>query len=329
MKNLSEILRIADGHVAARILHTATELGVFGALEDGPLDADGVTERLGSHRANTEVFLDALVGMQMLRKDAGSYDISPAVRPFLLPGGESYMGDLIRFTSGNWDIWERLPEVIITGQSARAHDMFQSESEQLERFIMAMHNLVRARGDVEHLTQAVDFSSIRTMLDVGSGPASFPIGCCQRYPELAATVFDLPNTLEVTRKVLAREGLSERIALVAGDYRSDPISGRFDLVFLSNVIHAESAETNARLFEKLFANVADGGEIIIKDHILNEDRTAPANGAIFSVSMLLFTEGRDYTFEEVKGWLIAAGFRDVRRVPFGDPPHSALVRARR
>src|SRR6185369_10922963 len=49
----------------------------------------------------------------------------------------------------------------------------------------------------------------------------------------------LPGTLEVTRRHLAESGLEDRIRLVPGDYRRDPLPSGFDVAFLSNIIHGE------------------------------------------------------------------------------------------
>ena len=45
----------------------------------------------------------------------------------------------------------------------------------------------------------------RRLLDVGGGHGLYSIKFCYRYPELEATIFDLPLATETTRKNIAAE----------------------------------------------------------------------------------------------------------------------------
>jgi len=189
-----------------------------------------------------------------------------------------------------------------------------------------MDSLVRARGDAEILLQYLDLTGVKTLLDIGSGPATYPIQFCGRSPALQATIFDLPATLQITEKFVRDAGMRDRINLIAGDYRTDKIPGAYDLVFLSNIIHGEGDEENRRLMSKLYGCLAPGGRIVVKDHILNESRTQPLSGAVFALMMLLTTErGKCYSYAEVKAWLAKAGFGDIHEVSLPPPLTSSLV----
>lgn len=213
-----------------------------------------------------------------------------------------------------------------SGKPARAPDMYQSDPQETARFIEAMDSLVRARGDADMLAGMLDLSEVGELLDVGSGPATYPISFCRKYPALCATIFDLPATLAVTKRFVDASGVGDRIALIAGDYRSDPIPGTYQLAFLSNIIHAESSEENERLTAKLYGCLDRDGAVIVKDHILDDSRTQPSAGALFALLMLLTTErGRCYSFAEVKSWLEKAGFQRVHELPLSPPLTSSLV----
>jgi SAM-dependent methyltransferase len=149
------------------------------------------------------------------------------------------------------------------------------------------------------------------MLDVGSGPGTYPVEFCRRHPHLQVTIFDLPGTLDVTRRHLANSGLEDRIRLVPGDYRRDALPSGFDVAFLSNIIHAEDEATNRELMRKVHAALAPGGRVLIKDHVTDDSGTSPAAAALFSITMLLFTRGRDYAYGEIRSWLLDAGFARV------------------
>ena len=114
--------------------------------------------------------------------------------------------------------------------------------------------------------------------------------------------------------------------MISGDYRSERIPGNYDIIFLSNIIHGESTEKNAALMKKLAMNLNPAGQIVIKDHILDESRAHPPVGAIFSLLMLLTTDGgRCYSFAEIKSWLEIAGLKHVQQIDLAPPLTSSLV----
>jgi hypothetical protein len=321
----SELVKLAGGFVEARLIQAGVELGIFEALRDST-DAEGVALRIKSDMRATEVLLNALISIGLLNKRQSLYSLNETSSTFLLKGSPKYLGGMIQFDSSLWNRWGELEKAVKSGQPARAPDMYQSNPEETARFIEAMDSLVRARGDADILAEMLDLSEVGEVLDVGSGPATYPISFCRKYPALRATIFDLPATLAVTRRFVEASGVGDRIALIAGDYRSDPIPGTYQLAFLSNIIHAESGAENERLAAKLYGCLDRDGAIIVKDHILDDSRARPSAGALFSLLMLLTTErGRCYSFAEVKSWLEKAGFQRVHELPLSPPLTSSLV----
>jgi hypothetical protein len=92
-----------------------------------------------------------------------------------------------------------------------------------------------------------------------------------------------------------------------------------DLALLSAIIHQNSPMQNLDLYRKIFQALEPGGMLMIRDHIMKENRTWPPAGAVFAINMLVGTEGGDtYTFEEVKTALETAGFVDIRQFQQGE-----------
>jgi len=326
--DFSALEALSGAFCRSRVLHAAVELDLFAAVGEGATAAEVAAARGLDPRA-TELLLDAMTAVGLLAKEGGAYALAPASRHHLLPGAPQYFGGMVAFEAASWGLWERLADAVRTGGPVRPPDMYQADPAETRRFILAMDSLVRARGDAAWLAAHLDLGRVERLLDVGSGPATYPIALCRAHPRLNATVFDLPGTLAVTREQVAGAGLAERIDLVPGDYHADPLPDGFDLVFLSNVIHGEDEAACAALMRKCFAALRPGGRVVVKDHILAEDRTRPAGGAVFSLLMLLSTRGRDYAFGEVAGWMADAGFDRPAETVLPPPFSSALVIARR
>jgi predicted O-methyltransferase YrrM len=317
---------LASGHAEARILQTAVSLGLFVALEDRPLDARTVALTLHTDVRATELLLNALVAMALLEKQGTFFSLNPTSSTYLIHSSNKYFGDMVLFESSLWDCWGALEKTIRSGNPARETKMYQEDSRETERFIYAMHSLVEARGDTEVLKEKLDLSGVTDLLDIGSGPGTYPIHFCRQYPDLRITIFDLPGTLKITERFVQASGFHNRLRLIPGDYRFDSIPGRYQLVFLSNIIHAESPETNAALVTKVYHCLEQSGKLVIKDHILDDNLTHPPVGALFSLLMLLTTgQGRCYSFSEVKRWLEATAFKNVVEISLPHPLTSSLV----
>ena len=324
--NFTELMGLSAGHVEARIIQCAIELTIFDALEKSPLSAQAVAHILGLEPKATELLLNALSSLALLQKRADSFSLSAAAQQYLVQKSPQYLGGMIRFESSLWGCWEKLPDAIRTGRPVHPANMYQDDIGETAIFIHAMDSLVKARGDAEVLASVVDWTNVRELLDVGSGPATYPIALCRKYPALRATIFDLPATLKITERYVNDADMGNRIRVLPGDYRSDPIPGSYDSIFLSNIIHGEHFVNNEMLVCKVADNLKPSGHLIIKDHILDDNRTHPRVGAIFSLLMLLTTDGgRCYTFNEIKSWMTAAGLSNIRQIDLAPPLTSALV----
>jgi ubiquinone/menaquinone biosynthesis C-methylase UbiE len=199
-----------------------------------------------------------------------------------------------------WQNFSALDDVVRTGRPARRG--FDHES-----FIMGMHNLTVFR--TESLAKALGLKGIKKMLDLGGGPGTNAIAMAKKG--IQSTVFDLPETINIAKKVARREGV-KGIRFIAGDFHVDSIGSGYDLILLSQIFHAFSAEENIALLRKCNTAVNLGGKVVVQEFPINDNRTSPPHSALFSVNMLVGTErGRCYSPKEMKRWLAGTGFKNI------------------
>jgi SAM-dependent methyltransferase len=322
----SHLMGLASGHAEARILQAAVALDIFEAIASTSKDAQTIANKLHLEPAATELLLNALTALNLLEKRGQDFSLTGAAKQYLLRGSPQYAGGMIMFEELSWQNWAKLPEAIRTGKPVRPANMYQEDPNETEIFINAMDSLVKARGDAEAVISALDWQDFEEFLDIGSGPATYPIALCRRCSNMRATIFDLPGTLKITERHVVAAGMANRIKLIAGDYRKDPIPGYYDSIFLSNIVHGEDFERNQNLINNLSRNLKPSGRIVVKDHILDESRADPPAGAIFSLLMLLTTAGgRCYSFGEIKSWMEQAGLSRIQRIELPPPLTSSLV----
>ena len=309
--NVHEINEIARAFRQCRILLTAFELDIFTYIGEHMHTSDSISGALHLDRNATERLLNALVALKLLEKTGGKFRNSGESLKYLSKDSPAYLAGIMH-QNHLWNTWNHFTEVVKTGKVAHDTTINDRGGEWLEAFIHAMHD--RGMKQAPAQISGIDLRNVESVLDVGGGSGCFCMAFLNRKPEMKAMVFDLPNVLPISRKIVENEGFSGRIEHTAGDYTSDELPRGFDLVFLSAIIHSNSFETNRDLVKNCYDSLNPEGRIVIQDWIMNDDRTAPPQGAIFSINMLVGVEGGDtYSEQEVRAWLQNAGFKDIAK----------------
>jgi len=115
----------------------------------------------------------------------------------------------------------------------------------------------------------------------------------------------------IGREQVEAAGLSPRCQFIAGDYLHDNLGNEeYDVVLLSNIIHSLGPANNRTLIKKCAGVLRAGGILIVKDFLVDNERTGPAFSLLFALHMLVGTgEGDTYTVAEVEEWAAAAGLK--------------------
>ena len=220
-----------------------------------------------------------------------------------------------------WETWSTLSECVRKG-TASAEPVNEARRPEWTRAFIAMMDQ-RARADAAPLARAAAAESVRRMLDVGGGSGAYSIAFAQTYPALSADVFDLAPVVELARDYIHAAGLAERIGARSGDMRSDELGRGYDLLLVSAICHMFGPEENQELFARCYRALAPGGRLLVRDFILDPDRTSPKQAALFALNMLVGTpHGSTYTEAEYEAWLRGAGFSRVERI---QPPEMNLM----
>ncbi len=300
----------------ARILMSAAELDIFSLLLNEPKTAAQVAERLPSDPRATEMLLNALVALGMLEKKGGAFRIRPGLEKSLSSSAPETILPLILHMAHMWEAWGKLTEIVREGKTDESPETMERDEEGMRAFIGAMHTI--GRGMAEGVVSKLDLSGKKNLIDVGGGSGVYTIAMLRAAPQMRATLFDRPMVVDIARQKIAEEGLSDRVALVKGDFYRDDLPGGHDIAMLSAIIHQNSPKQNIGLYRRVFDSLQPGGTIVIRDHVMSDDHTETAEGALFAINMLVNTPGGGtYSFEEIKSDLEQAGFTAV------NPLHSA------
>jgi len=309
---LDRLQRLAGGFQPAKVLLVAAELGLFEPILEAWLGADEIAAAVGGEPRGVEILLDALVALELVDKHEGRYRVCADVAPVVAEGSPGHFVAMLRHRNHIFRRWAQLEDRVrppLEGTSSERRAVV-SDRRMNENFIRAMYSA--GHGAAPALVDHIGMEGARVVADLGGGPGHYLAEMARRDPGLQPWLIDLPLTLAVAREILKDSGVSERVRFVAWDfYEEDAPPGLpgFDLVLVSQVLHSESPEANRRLLRSVFPYVAPGGRLVIHENVVEPDRTAPVDGALFAVNMLAMTTGgRTYTEAELASWGEAAGF---------------------
>ncbi|MDX1631454.1 MAG: methyltransferase [Thermoanaerobaculia bacterium] len=298
--------RLANGYRRSQILLTAIRLGVFEALEPEGAELEELAARLGTDGRGTRILCDALTALEVLEKTGTRYRNTPVARERLIPDAPGSKVAMFRHGARLYERWAKLLDSVRTGEPVPDEVIDPRLESGSRAFAEAMEEI--GRESAEKVADAVDFSGVSRLLDLGGGPGAYALELARRHPELEAVVFDRPETVEVASERIREAGLEDRVGVRGGDAFADDLGGPWDFVLASNLIHIYSPEENRRLIDRTAATLAPGGRLCVKDFLLDPGRTTPPGSALFAVNMLVSSEGGDcYTVDQVGSWMREAG----------------------
>lgn len=317
MKKIESIEACQDavrGFWTARVLLTAAELDLLAPITRCPSTASEVATSQGTDPRATEIVLDALTALGLIHKDKGRYHASTLATRHLSSHSEEPVMGMLQHQAELWDRWSQLTDVVRTGQPAPRQG---DQRVKHHAFIRAMHDMKRHQGPSDWIPISLD--GVRTAIDLGGGPGTLAVAIAETCPEATVVLFDRPATIEVAATVVPSDLWQSRVVPRAGDLLVEPSYGAgFDLAVLSAVLHSMGPKDAALVTRRAVECLAPGGRLLIRETILDDDRSGPARAALFAVNMLVGTpEGRSYTASELTGWMRDGGLVDIQRLPDG------------
>ncbi len=324
LKTGADITSAMRAHRVADAISAGVELGVFDALASGGMSAAQTARKIKCSARGCEILMNALAAVGLLRKKADEFSLTPLAKKHLASGSPETMARMISHSTNTRRTWIDLQDAVKTGRPIpkTPERMKKSRERQQDDFILAMRDM--SRGPAVDLAAALDLSSVENVLDVGGGPGSFLFAMIRRKPSIRGVIFDLPQTISIADRVITQEGFSGSVGTMTGDYNIDDFGdGLFDLVLMSSIIHINSPAQNRKLIKKGFRALRPGGSLVVRDFMLDDTKTAPVDSALFSVNMLVNTEGgASYSKSEIRTWFEGAGFERVRY--FELPQHADI-----
>ncbi len=149
------------------------------------------------------------------------------------------------------------------------------------------------------------------LLDIGGGSGVFATEALERFPDLSATVFDLPEVAALAEERFERAGYGDRGSAVPGNMFADTLPTDADVISLVRILHDHDDEPVRTLLRAARAAIRPDGLLIVAEPMADTSG-AGGVGAYFHMYLWAMRSGRPRTAEELTGLLEEAGFADIR-----------------
>jgi len=318
-------------------LCVADAIGLFEGLKDNSYSIEEIAIQFSMEVRGAEALVGILSSLGLLDMHSGQICLTDIARNFLLADSPFYWGGSLRLLrdfpfnySSMYDalmnhhgpraVESRSHELSVGGEpsggshgrtanSIAVRGAFAGVKRTLEQYTAAMHS--QASAAATGVAVHGNFSKIKRLLDVGGGSGRFSISLALRYPSIHCTIFELMTTAKVTRAFIDQNGLGDRVTVVVGDMFRNPWPPEIDAVFLSNILHDWSKDRCELLLANAFASLPPSGRIFVHEMLLDDSRVGPLAASCFSMNMVFFSKGKQFSFEELRVLLENTGFREI------------------
>lgn len=310
IRTMSEFRDAVYGFRFPRILATALDLNIFTKMGSRWWTPNALAKSLKGNERAVEILLRNLETAGLLKKRGMSYGVEKLGQTFLNQNSPDYQGAYLGLLHHQWENWEQLTNTVRTGKPIENDG--PDDPEDRRSFTWAMHQ--RSLPNAQQVAAQLNLKKVNSLLDVGGGPGTYALEFLKKNSTLHAGVWDREAALDVAQTIAKPFRHGKRLSYFPGDLLKGDVPGKFDVMWVSNVLHIFSPSENKTLFRKLKRALKPGGRILIHDtFLMDKPGFDEVETNLFAVTMLLYTpNGNTYSAKDVQQWLKSCGLKKTK-----------------
>lgn len=301
---------LVAGFCHSQILSAVVQLDIPDMLMERPANAAALALRCNVPEARMQVLLQGAASLGLLkrkrddrfaltRKGAALNGV-PGLRDMIRHHDVLYrdLSDPVAFFRGEVetelaDFW---PYVF-------GGEMGAAETDRYSRLMTDSQAMV-----AEDTLRRVSLKGVGRLCDVGGGTGAFLTAAATANPDMALTLFDLPQVVEAAAERFADANLSHRVDIVPGSFRTDALPRGCDAISLIRVLYDHDDGTVGDLLAKCRTALPQGGRLIISEPMSGGAAPNRAGDAYFALYTMAMRTGRTRSFAEIADLCRTAGF---------------------
>ena len=313
----NKIHEIMSGFVYSQILHLLINLGVFQFLKKQGRSLEEVSQFLELANDRSLLLLRGGCALNLVCYKRNKYWLTRVGAQIVgVPG----LMDMIQHNQILYrDLFE--PVKLLQGRSETELSHFwpyvrkEREKKKISTKVSSEYSKLMQTSQrlvAEQTLQAYSLKGVKRILDIGGGTGTFLLAVKNKYPSIEATVFDLPNVVNVAKS--NHQKIDDIVGLLnfcPGDFLKDDIPANQDVISLVRVLYDHEDSTVELLLRRIYEALPNGGSLLITEPMSGGSKAMRSSDCYFSFYTLAMTTGKVRSFKEHKAILLRAGFSNI------------------
>lgn len=323
----ARLVQMISGCYVSQAISVAAELGIADLVKDKPQTVNELAKKTETHERSLYRVLRALASVGIFSEvEPKVFALSPLAEPLLTDrAGSLRDGAIFIGASWHWKVYGEMMHSVKTGEAAwkQVHGMevfpyFYQNPAEFEIFNRAMSSFsAMATPVIEAAAEQNVFDGAKTLVDIAGGHGAMLAGFLKANSQLKGILFDLPEVIAGAQKMLAQEGVNERVETVSGDF-FEAVPENCDVYMMKHIIHDWTDEHAVKILKNVARAMNEGTKVLIIEQVIPAGNT-PHPGKFMDLEMLVSPGGVERTEEEYRELLAQAGLKINRVIPSASP----------
>jgi SAM-dependent methyltransferase len=314
------------GHAAFQYLNAGCELGLFEYLNHmGEANCSQVTNGLALSSHPTRCLLFALNAMKLIERNGDYYRNGQEIHGQFQDGTWPLFVDIVRFEAqfayvAEQDLVESLRKDTNVGLrrfSGSGPDLYHrfGSSPDLQQIFFRYMSAWTALG-VGQMLKRLDFSRVRSAVDVGGGDGTAAVALARAYPHIRINLIELPEQAELAQSNIISAGVSDRVRVVASDFFTSAFPNSVDCFFFIHQLVIWPLEVVTKLLIRAHNSLRPGGLVVILNSMAEDSLDGPLIAALDTAYFLSLPSrgGMIHPWADYEQSLTTAGFENLKRI---------------
>ena len=264
----------------AELLFEALKLDIFSYLDE-PTTLEEFLKSTNYDKENTKYFLSVLLSdflyYYYIEKNNLTYCNTKCSKLYLSKNSSKYIGKAILFR-------EKLGSISNIGDKVKDNSLGQNDKLDFSELAEIVHDEMYVTGRVDDFNREIkqlfsDKYRNYKVLDLGGGSGVLSIEFIRNFPNSTAYVFETSEVACISKKIIEKNDMQDKIFVLEGDFNVDAIGDGYDLIIASGIFNFVNMDITEFICKLSDALVLNGHLLIIgsffeneeyhKEHILN------------------------------------------------------------
>jgi hypothetical protein len=305
------MIQMITGYWVSQVVHAAATFSLADHLAKGPATAEDIASAEGTDPWATFRLLRTCASLGMVTYDGRSRFAATSLLDTLRKENpKSLRGLAVSLPApGHWLPWGRFTDAVKTGQSqtvpalgAGIFEYFATHAAEAAAFTEAMTSLTSTVA--EETAQVIDTSAVNIVADIGGAGGAMLHALLRVHPDLQGIVFDRPHVVASASAAAEKLGDQGRVTAVGGDFFDSVPEA--DLYLLKHILHDWDDAACICILKNCRRALRPGGRVAVIEMLLDEIGK-PGMAALYDVTMMVMSPGRERSLAEYRGLFEAAG----------------------